>query len=98
MRTLGGGLARFDGAQWTNFSMSEGLPSNYIFMLKQDAEKNLWIGTSKGLVRREKDGFKILNTSDGLFSNDVFSMAFAEDGSMWVGSFGGVARIFPNKK
>lgn len=95
--TWGGGLARFDGSQWTNFTMTEGLPSNYIFMLAQDAEQNLWIGTSKGLVRREKDGFKVLDTTDGLFSNNVFSMTFAADKTMWVGSFGGVARIFPKQ-
>lgn len=93
--TWGGGLARFDGTQWTNFTVAEGLPSNYIFMLRLDAQKNLWIGTNKGLARREKEGFKLMDTTDGLFSNNVFSMTFSEEGSLWVGSFGGVARIFP---
>ncbi|MBF0160931.1 MAG: regulator [Magnetococcales bacterium] len=91
--TWGGGLARFDGSQWRNFTVSDGLPSNYIFMLRQDSRQNLWIGTSKGLARRTADGFVVLNTTDGLFSDNVFSMTFAEDGSLWVGSYGGVARI-----
>ncbi|MEO5352256.1 MAG: hypothetical protein H7835_03470 [Magnetococcus sp. XQGC-1] len=96
--TWGGGLARFDGTQWTNFTVAEGLPSNYIFMLKLDAQQRLWIGTNKGLVRREGEAFTVMNTTDGLFSDNVFSVAFAEDGTLWVGSFGGVARIFPEKK
>ncbi|MEO5376538.1 MAG: hypothetical protein H7832_01940 [Magnetococcus sp. DMHC-6] len=96
--TWGGGLARFDGQKWVNFSMSDGLPSNYIFMLHQDQQHRLWLGTSKGLARMDGAQFKVLTTQDGLFSNNVFSMSFAEDGSMWVGSYGGVARIFPETK
>ncbi|NIP72696.1 MAG: regulator, partial [Gammaproteobacteria bacterium] len=91
--TWGGGLARFDGSQWTNFTMADGLPANHIFMLYQDARGRLWIGTSKGLARREGDGFKVFTTHDGLFSDNVFSMATGLDQSFWVGSFGGVAHI-----
>ncbi|MBF0379723.1 MAG: regulator [Magnetococcales bacterium] len=95
--TWGAGLSKFDGKKWTNFTMDDGLPSNFIFMLHQDEQNSLWVGTSKGLAQKKATGFNILTTSDGLFSNNVFSMAFANDKSMWVGSFGGVARIFPTK-
>lgn len=93
--TWGGGLARFDGKTWTNFTMKDGLPSNHIFMLKQDTKGQLWAGTSDGLVEivDSGKGFNVKTTSDGLFSNNVFSMADAEDGDVWVGSFGGVARL-----
>ena len=93
--TWGGGLARFDGARWKNFTVKDGLPSNHVFMLYMDPQQRLWIGTSHGLARLNADGesFTVLTRQDGLFADNVFSMASADDGSIWVGSFGGVARL-----
>lgn len=91
--TWGGGLARFDGKEWSNFTVKDGLPSNHIFMLRVDDAGQLWVGTSGGLVAFNEGNVKIYTTSDGLFSNNVFSMAEGSDNSQWVGSYGGVARI-----
>ncbi len=93
--TWGGGLARFDGKKWQNFTTADGLPGNHIFMLYKDPQGTLWAGTSKGLATMNKrDGsFKTLTVADGLYANNVFSMANAQDGSVWIGSFGGVARF-----
>lgn len=93
--TWGGGLARFDGQKWENFTTLDGLPGNHIFMLHVDGEGVLWAGTSKGLARvdRKAKRFKVFTINDGLYADNVFSMAKAKDGSLWVGSFGGVARL-----
>ncbi len=91
--TWGGGLARFDGDQWKNYTMSDGLPGNHVFMLHQDDSGQIWIGTSSGLALMDGTTFKTFSTADGLFSDQVFSMTTAADGTRWVGSFGGVARI-----
>lgn len=91
--TWGGGLARFDGTTFKNFTVTEGLPGNHVFMLHQAANGDMWIGTNNGLARRKGEGFEVLTTTDGLFSNTVFSMDSAPDGSLWVGSFGGVAHL-----
>ncbi|KPJ95638.1 MAG: regulator [Gammaproteobacteria bacterium SG8_11] len=91
--TWGGGLARFDGKTWTNYTVADGLPANHVFSLYQDAEGQIWVGTSNGMALKQDDGFKVLSTEDGLFSKIVFSMASAADGSAWIGSFGGVARL-----
>lgn len=91
--TWGGGLARFDGKKWTNYTVADGLPGNHIFMLHQNKAGQLWIGTNNGLARFEGGKFKVFTTEDGLYSNTVFSMATAPDASLWVGSFGGVAHI-----
>ncbi|MFZ2540135.1 MAG: two-component regulator propeller domain-containing protein [Gallionella sp.] len=90
--TWGGGLARFDGKKWRNYTMSDGLPGNHVFMLHLDPAGKLWIGTNNGLASLDSGKFKILTTDDGLFSNIIFSMATAADGSQWIGSFGGVTR------
>lgn len=92
--TWGGGLAKFDGAKWTNYTTKNGLPSNHVFMLHKDPKGFIWVGTSHGLAKIQKDGtFHVLTRREGLFADNVFSMANAGDGSIWVGSFGGVARL-----
>jgi len=94
--TWGGGLSRFDGKAWTQYTVKEGLPGNHVFMLHLDPKGRLWIGTNNGLARlKPEGGFEVLTVNDGLFGNAVFSMATGRDGTLWVGSFGGVARIKP---
>jgi ligand-binding sensor domain-containing protein len=96
--TWGGGLSRFDGKNWRNYTMADGLPGNLIFMLNRDPSGKLWIGTNNGVAVLEGEKvvakkLKLMTTKDGLFSNTVFSMATGEDGSKWLGSFGGVTHL-----
>jgi hypothetical protein len=91
--TWGGGLARFNGESWRNFTVSDGLPSNHVFALHEDTDGRLWIGTGNGLARRDGAGFKTYTMADGLYADAVFALATAADGSRWVGSFGGVAHL-----
>jgi len=88
--TWGGGLARFDGNKWRNFTMKDGLPGNLVFSLHEDPTGTLWVGTNNGLAKYVGGKFKVLTTENGLRSNIVFSMATASDGSQWIGHFGGV--------
>jgi hypothetical protein len=96
--TWGGGLAKFEGGKWTNYSMSDGLPGNLVFMVHRDPTGQLWIGTNNGIAVMNGDKFdrnkiKVLTTSDGLYANIAFSMATAPDGSEWIGSYGGVTHL-----
>jgi ligand-binding sensor domain-containing protein len=92
--TWGGGLARFDGEKYVNYTVRDGLPSNHVFMLHQDQQGILWVGTSNGLVQFNNGRFdNYLTTHEGLFSNTVFSMSTQQNDLLWVGSFGGVTRL-----
>ena len=91
--TWGGGLARFDGKKWRNYTVADGLPGNHVFSLHEDQFGKLWVGTNNGLARFDAGKFKVMTTEDGLFSNTIFSMATAPDGSQWIGSFGGVTHL-----
>lgn len=91
--TWGGGLVRFDGETWRNYTVTDGLPANHVFMLKRGQEGAIWVGTSKGLSRFRNGEFETFTTADGLFADYVFSMATDPQGALWVGSFGGAARI-----
>ncbi len=94
--TWGGGLSRFDGKRWINYTTAEGLPGNHIFMLHADGGGKLWIGTNNGLTTFQPDTGKFakaMTTADGLFANNVFAMGSSSKGDLWVGSFGGVAHL-----
>ena len=91
--TWGGGLARFDGETFRNYTVRDGLASNHVFMLHEDHNKVLWIGTSNGMSRLRDGKFSTMTVEDGLFSNAIFSMDTQKNNTLWVGSYGGVARI-----
>ncbi len=91
--TWGGGLARYDGKRWTNYTTAEGLPGNHVFMLHLGLDGRLWVGTNNGLASFEDGKFKLRTADDGLFGKAVFSMASGEDGTLWVGSYGGLAHL-----
>lgn len=92
--TWGGGLARFDGEKFINYTVRDGLPSNHVFMLHEDHQGILWVGTSNGLSQFSNGRFSnYLTTHEGLFSNIVFSMDTQQNETLWIGSFGGVSRI-----
>lgn len=92
--TWGGGLARFDGKKFINYTVRDGLSSNHVFMLHEDRQGILWVGTSNGLSQITNGRFSnSLTTHDGLFSNTVFSMDTQQNEILWIGSFGGVSRI-----
>ena len=92
--TWGGGLSRFDGENYVNYTVKEGLPSNHVFMLHEDKNGILWIGTSNGMAQFDDGEFiNKLTTHEGLFSNTIFSMDTQQDDTLWIGSFGGVSRI-----
>ena len=91
--TWGGGLARYDGKKWKNYTVAEGLPGNHVFMLHLDPKGKLWIGTNNGLALLQDGKFAVKGMNDGLFAKNVFSMATSADGSQWIGSYGGVAHL-----
>jgi len=96
--TWGGGLARYDGKRWTNYTTADGLPGNHIFMLHYDDKGRLWIGTNAGLLKFENGRFtKPMTVADGLFANNVFAMGTSPEGNLWIGSYGGVAHLRPVK-
>jgi ligand-binding sensor domain-containing protein len=95
--TWGGGMAIWDGDKWNNYSSLDGLPGNHVFMLHQDADGQMWIGTNRGLALWTNGTFRNFTPADGLFDINVFSMASTPEGGMWVGSYGGVAYLKPRR-
>jgi ligand-binding sensor domain-containing protein len=91
----GGGLAKFDGVNWTVYNTSNsGLPNKYITAIAIDSLGNKWIGTGGGLVKFDRFRMTVYNTSNsGLPDNSVSAIAIDGQGNKWIGTRGGLAKF-----
>ena len=80
-------------------STKQGLPSNSVYGIIQDNDKNFWFSSNKGIINYNTDTkkFYIYNSSDGLPSNDFESgaIAKAKDGKLFFGSKRGLIAFYP---
>jgi len=85
---VGGGLAKFDGVNWTVYNTeNSGLPNNGINAIAIDAQGNKWIGTYKGLAKFDGVNWTVYNTENsGLPSNYVRAIAIDAQGNKWIGT------------
>ncbi len=91
--TWGGGASRFDGKQWRNYTVSDGLAGNIVYSIARDRDGALWFGTSNGVSRFDGKSFVSFGKKDGLLDAHVYAVAAAPNGDVWVGTRHGVARI-----
>jgi serine/threonine protein kinase/ligand-binding sensor domain-containing protein len=101
--TYGGGLNRLDPKDmtFTAFTEKDGLPSDTIAGILEDAMGQLWISTTKGLSKfNTKIGkFRNYDASDGLQSNE-FNMGAcykSRSGELLFGGINGLNRFYPEK-
>jgi len=85
------GLSRFDGAEFTNFTTKDGLVSNWVLAIYQDASGAMWFGTNNGLSRYEEGRFTNFTTEEGLAGNKVHAIHQDNAGVLWFGTNGGVS-------
>jgi photosystem II stability/assembly factor-like uncharacterized protein len=91
-----GGLARFDGTDWTIYNYSNsGLPDNIIRCITIDSKDNKWIGTTGGLARFDGTDWTIYNSSNsGLPDNSIWCIAIDSSDIKWIGTrYAGLARF-----
>lgn len=91
--TWGGGVAKFDGKTWTNYTIKDGMSGNLVYSVAQDAKGVFWFGTENGLTRFDGKNFSKLRRTDGLLDDAVYSIAPVPNGDVWVGTRRGVARV-----
>jgi signal transduction histidine kinase/ligand-binding sensor domain-containing protein len=63
--TLGGGLARFDGATFKTFTMADGLPNNFILDMHVISPDKIWVSTQKGISFFNGLHFKNFDNTEG---------------------------------
>lgn len=87
--TNGGGISRYDGSDFTNYTLAQGLINNTIRSIFEDSKGNIWIGTNSGVSRFDGYSFKNYTTGEGLAGDVVFGIAEDNDGNLWFGTGGG---------
>ncbi|TND07641.1 MAG: serine phosphatase RsbU, regulator of sigma subunit [Bacteroidetes bacterium] len=94
-----GGVSRFDGRQFRNFTEKDGLPGNDITCITEDRQGNIWIGTY-GFGISKYDGQKFTNygEKEGLGNNKVYSIVCDEQQNIWSTTFGGGISRYDGKK
>ena len=95
--TQGGGLSRFDGLDFQNFTTENGLPSNYVNALFEDAERRIWVGTNTGVGFLQGKKFEKIPAVEnrGL---QVMSFCQTAEGQIWLGTNHGVFSCDPGAK
>lgn len=91
--THGGGLAVFGDGAVRTLHVPDGLCSEWIHALHEDAEGVVWLGTSAGLNRVEEGVISSFTTEHGLPDNRVHSLVEDRHGWLWVGHETGVYRV-----
>lgn len=91
--TWGGGVTRYDGKKWRNYTTNDGLAGNIVYSIATDDQGVLWFGTNQGLSRFDGKQWTSYGQGNGLLGNDVYAIATTENGYVWVGTKNGVSRI-----
>ena len=89
----GDGIYRYDGKEFVNFSLREGLRGWSVWTITEDQSGNLWFGTLGGGVYKY-DGKSLTHytTEEGLSDNNIFSILEDLNGILWFGTKNGADR------
>ncbi|MBN1182250.1 MAG: hypothetical protein JXB49_08180 [Bacteroidales bacterium] len=89
--------AQYNDLLFESFNKSNGLSSNNVNCIIEDAEGFIWIGTDNGLNRF--DGYNYTwyfnspEDTNSLIHNHVLSLFLASDSTLWVGTQYGICRF-----
>ena len=88
----------YDGDSLYHFSQHEALNRVVTREILEDAEGNIWLGTSNGIVKYDPrsestDPFTQFGQEDGLMGYDVWSMEMDSKGVLWIGTLEGVSKF-----
>jgi ligand-binding sensor domain-containing protein len=91
--TWGGGVARFDGKRWRNYTAEDGLAGNIVYSIGQDSHGVLWFGTNHGLSRFDGSEWLNYGRQAGLRGDDVYAIAITGNRDLWAGTKGAVTHL-----
>jgi diguanylate cyclase (GGDEF)-like protein len=94
------GISRFQYADGKltvvrHLNTADGLATGKVYIMGEDGQGRLWIGTGRGLDILSKEGAEHIGFLDGLPSDDCNANAYLADpsGDVWLGTSGGLARF-----
>jgi diguanylate cyclase (GGDEF)-like protein len=92
--TSGQGLFRYRDGVFSTLTMADGLVSNWIMALYEDADSNLWIGSNgEGLTRLHKGQLASIRPANGLWNGMAQTILEDSAGYLWMTSNRGFYRV-----
>jgi ligand-binding sensor domain-containing protein len=91
--TATNGLFNYNRRTVIKFTTNSPLPGNTITCLYVDKNKNLWMGTPRGIGKYNSSGFKFYTVDDGLPSNSILGITEDVSGNLWIGTREGVSQL-----
>ncbi|MES2568552.1 MAG: two-component regulator propeller domain-containing protein, partial [Verrucomicrobiota bacterium] len=82
--TDGQGLIRYENGTYSTLRKIDGLGSDFVNALFEDAEGSLWVGTMDGLSQLTDVKFPIHSTSDGITNGSIRSVSASQKGGLWL--------------
>ncbi|MFA6108115.1 MAG: two-component regulator propeller domain-containing protein [Candidatus Latescibacterota bacterium] len=83
--------------EWRVYTSDDGLPTNEITALAEDADGRIWVGTAAGLAQITRAGevaFSVSAANSGLIEDRVNSLCFdPRTGYLWIGTANGLSRL-----
>ncbi|WP_158828603.1 hybrid sensor histidine kinase/response regulator transcription factor [Mucilaginibacter lacusdianchii] len=101
LATEGLGLWNYnpESGSYKCYNIENGFPSNHIYKILEDTNKNLWISTSHGLVclNLSKNSITVYTKANGLLSDQFnYNSAFKDtDGTLYFGCVKGMISFNP---
>src|SRR5690606_35084856 len=84
-----GGVSKFDGKHFKNYSTKEGLINNQINSIFMDKSNNIWFGSLGGVSVYNGKKFETLSFKPELSSYFVLSITQDQNGAIWLSTDGG---------
>lgn len=89
--TYDDGIIRYNGEQFEQISVGDGLVSNRVLVSVEGDDGSIWIGTYGGITRYKDGEFQSFAIQEGLPNNAVMNLEKDDEGTIWASTFGGIA-------
>ncbi len=73
---------------FTNYTIADGLPTNFVVSAVKDRDGNLWFGTLAGIIKYDGLTFTNYTTSNGLVSAFTNRLFIDSKNNIWIGTAG----------
>ena len=93
-----GGVSRYDGEKFINFTTDAGLIRDFIHSIYQDREGYIWFGTEGGVSQYDGEKFVNLTMNEELPVKSVWAIHQDREGFLWFGTGGGGVSRYDGEK
>ncbi|MBN2600758.1 MAG: hypothetical protein JXR87_02050, partial [Candidatus Marinimicrobia bacterium] len=84
------GLYQFSNDRFINYSTENGLSSNIVWTIYEDADSRIWVGTNQGLNRIHGGEICHYATAEGLFDDVIYGILEDDRNCLWTSGNGGI--------